>query len=317
VLARLDGLPMTEPVRAAAALLATVLGQDLETREDGVFRIARRVAADRVISTVDPEARHGHKTAARGFDGYKGHIAIDPDSEIITATAVTSGNVGDAVPAEALLSDVLPQAKSVDEPLAAATEPTEIYGDASYGTADLVEKLEAAGCEANVKVQAPSPPRVGMFSKDDFDIDTRTGTVTCPRGVLVVLRTSADGTRAADFGEHCDGCPLRDKCTLSKKHGRTFRLHPKHDVLDAARNRQRDLRWRERYRSTRPKLERKIAHLMRRKHGGRRARMRGKLRVGQDFALLAAAINLARLATLRVRSPSSSGAPSEPTAYAR
>ena len=70
----------------AARLVATVVGQDLEEGADGVFRIARRVAEDRVISTVDPEARHGHKTAARGFDGYKGHIAIDPDSEIITAT---------------------------------------------------------------------------------------------------------------------------------------------------------------------------------------------------------------------------------------
>ncbi len=45
-----------------------------------MFRIARRVAKDRVISTVDPRARHGHKTAARGSDGYKGHVAIDPDS---------------------------------------------------------------------------------------------------------------------------------------------------------------------------------------------------------------------------------------------
>ena len=54
-----------------------------------MFRIARRVAQDRVISTVDPEARHGHKTSARGFDGYKGHVAVDPDSEIITDTEVT------------------------------------------------------------------------------------------------------------------------------------------------------------------------------------------------------------------------------------
>src|SRR5271165_4429719 len=106
-LALLDGRTLSEPVQSAAALLVTVLGQDLEQREDGVFRIARRVAAGRVISTVDPEARHGHKTASRGFDGYKGHIAIDPDSEIITATEVTAGNVGDAVPAEVLLSDVL------------------------------------------------------------------------------------------------------------------------------------------------------------------------------------------------------------------
>jgi hypothetical protein len=79
-------------------LLATVLGQDLETGAGGTWRIARRVAPDRVISTIDPEARHGHKTNHRGFDGYKGHLAVDPDSEIITATAVTAGNAGDAEP---------------------------------------------------------------------------------------------------------------------------------------------------------------------------------------------------------------------------
>nr|WP_287389669.1 hypothetical protein [Candidatus Microthrix sp.] len=84
----LDGQELTGPVTQAAGLLATVVGQDLETDDDGRFVIAWRVAKDRVISTVDPDARHGHKTAARSFDGYKGHIAEDPDSEIITATII-------------------------------------------------------------------------------------------------------------------------------------------------------------------------------------------------------------------------------------
>jgi hypothetical protein len=75
--------------------LATVTGQDVEESDDGVFRIARKVAKNRTISTVDPDARHGHKTTARGSDGYKGHIALDPDSEIITATTATAGNTDD------------------------------------------------------------------------------------------------------------------------------------------------------------------------------------------------------------------------------
>ena len=88
-----------------AELLATVVGQDLEGG-DGRFRIARKVAKDRTISTVDPDARHGHKTEVRGFDGYKGHVAVDPDSEIITDTAVTPGNAGDASVAEDLIDDL-------------------------------------------------------------------------------------------------------------------------------------------------------------------------------------------------------------------
>src|SRR5258708_7382741 len=103
VLAALDGRELDPAAAQAGELLASVTGQDLEQDAGGVFRIARRVAADRVISTVDPQARHGHKTSARGFDGYKGHIAVDPDSEIITATAVTPGNSRDAQAAARLL----------------------------------------------------------------------------------------------------------------------------------------------------------------------------------------------------------------------
>src|SRR5215213_5603545 len=78
-------------VAEAARLLAAVVGQDLEQDGDGRFRIARKVATDRVLSTVDPDARHGHKSSARGFDGYKGHASVDPDSELVLATTATAG----------------------------------------------------------------------------------------------------------------------------------------------------------------------------------------------------------------------------------
>ena len=103
----LDGEKLDPGVAEAAKLLATVTGQDLEKETTGSFAVARKVAKDRVISTVDPEARHGHKTKARSFDGYKGHVAVDPDSEIITATVVTPGNAGDASVAEDLISELL------------------------------------------------------------------------------------------------------------------------------------------------------------------------------------------------------------------
>jgi hypothetical protein len=315
-LARLDGKVLAPDVREAAALLATVVGQDLEQAEDGLFRIARRVAPDRVISTVDPEARHGHKTSARGFDGYKGHIAIDPDAEIITSAVVTPANVGDGSVAQDLLSEVLtapdthdgeaaPSAPAVSTTVAPDSAPeatqtseqAEVYGDASYGTAAVLEHLDNTGAVANVKVQPPSPPREGLFSQDSFTIDTKAGTVLCPQGVLVPLRRSKDGWGHADFAPHCEHCPLRSTCTTSKS-GRSIKVHPRHDRLHQARLAQRDATWRRTYRATRPKVERKIAHLMRRKHGGRRARMRGTERIGQDFILLCAVANLHRLAQL-------------------
>jgi hypothetical protein len=286
LLAVLHDRKLGAEVQQACQLLATVLGQDLETTDDGRFRVARRVAEDRVISTVDPEARHGHKSVSRGFDGYKGHVAIDPDSELITATEVTAGNVGDAEPAPVLVSDALEDSSG-----------SEIYGDSSYGTADMVERIEEAGGEANVKVQ-PSPSRKGMLAHEAFTVDTKQGTVSCPAGQLVQIRRRDDGSGVALFGQACQGCNLRERCTTSKE-GRSVAVHPKYETLHRSRERQRDPEWKAHYRAIRPKVERKIAHLMRRKHGGRRARMRGRLRIAHDFALLAAAVNLARLAKLR------------------
>ena len=321
VLAFLHGRELSEVVKEAAALVARVVGQDLEQREDGLFRIARRVAPDRVISVVDPEARHGHKTAARGFDGYKGHIAIDPDSEIITAVAVTAGNVGDATAAPELLKDILREtsSKAVTAPGEGAAEsnetdvtltdarseptdgeaepPVEIYGDASYGSAELLELIENGGAAAEVKVQPPCA-RIGQFTQDKFTVDIRGGTVTCPNGVLVQLqRYKGLDSAYARFGAHCTDCPMRAQCTDAKA-GRIVNVHAKHELLDRHRKRHAEPANRKRYRETRPKVERKLAHLMRRKHGGRRSRVRGTLRIGHDFALLAAATNLARFAKL-------------------
>ena len=305
VLSTLDGRTLGQDLHQTAQLLATVLGQDLED-DQGRFRIARRVARDRVISTVDPEARHGHKTSARGFDGYKGHIALDPDSEIMTATEVTAANAGDAEPAESLLDDMLdagatepsPPVDVADALDAQPFEPPkrEVYGDASYGTADMVERLESADIEAYVKVQPPSM-RDGKFAQDKFEIDREAGTVRCPAGQVVELRQQKGGASQATFAAHCAHCSLRDACT-SSKHGRTINVHPKHETLHRARQKQSHPNWKNTYQQTRPKVERKLAHMMRRRHGGRRARVRGSDRVKHDFSLLAAAVNLQRLAAL-------------------
>jgi hypothetical protein len=293
LLGALDGRELPDPAAQAVTLLATVLGQDLETDDNGQLRIARKVAPDRVISTVDPEARHGHKTSHRGFDGYKGHLAVDPDIEIITATAVTPGNTGDVEPVAGLITDI-----ATTEP--ATTEPaTAVYGDAAYGAGEVLDRLHTAGIDAKTKVQAPVAP-TGKFTKDHFDIDLDAQQVTCPNQITVPIRPVTGHARhagKAEFGTACATCPLVAQCTSSKT-GRSITIGHHEAHLAAARARQTDPAWKADYRATRPKVERKIAHLMRRRHGGRRARMRGKLRIAADFALLAAAVNLARLAAL-------------------
>jgi len=296
----LRGLKLGPEVAQAFALLATVIGQDIQETADGRFIIAQGVAPDRVISVVDPQARHGHKSNARGFDGYKGHVAIDPDSELITAAEVGAANTGDAAMAAALLAD-LPSATAPAATGAPTDQPAPVvYGDAAYGTGALLADLQQRGITTMTKVAAPTAP-AGHFPKDRFRIDLAAGTVTCPARLKVPIIPARQGGGVARFGRACQVCPLQASCTSSQT-GRTVSIHPHETRLQTARARQREPAWRADYRAHRPTVERKLAHLLRRRHGGRRARVRGLMRVGQDWRLLAAAVNLARFAVLGVRS---------------
>jgi IS5 family transposase len=375
MLAHLDGETLEGGLGEAAKLLATVLGQDLDQDGDGVFRIARRVAKDRVISTVDPEARHGHKTSARGLDGYKGSIAMDPDSEIITDTEVSAANAGDASVAEELIDDLtgsddtgrddtdgddtgdrdsgssgddhdLADSRGAERAgkakraggakgarkanrrrggkagaeiartaraaaraanvrarhqrrRAGPARPT-VYGDAAYGSGDFLAHLARAGIDSRCKTQPPVAPG-GRYTKNDFYIDLDLDTVTCPAGEEVSIRRNSSGDGIAYFDQACDTCPLRSDCTTAAG-GRTIQVGRHEALLAEARAQAANQKWLDDYRATRPKVERKLAHLMRRRHGGRRARVRGRRKVDADFNLLAAAHNLARLAVLSVRS---------------
>jgi hypothetical protein len=274
----------------------------------------RGVAADRVISTVDPDARHGRKSTSGKFDGYKGHVAIDPDSEIITDAAAGPANAGDGQMTGRLTADL----DDTDATDATDTNDTDgdgdadyddadhdtdrdepggpaVYGDAAYGSGDQLAELDERGIDAKVKTQPPSS-RNGKFSKDDFGIDLDAETVSCPAGATVPIVWAGDGSGVAHFGEHCPACPLRSRCTDAAR-GRNVTIHRHEALLARQRERGRDADWLADYRATRPKVERKLAHLIRR---GRCARRRGLERVDADWALLAGAVNLARLATLRL-----------------
>jgi hypothetical protein len=208
-------------------------------------------------------------------------------------TAVTPANTGDDDVTAVLLADVL-----VASPEANRAAGTEVYGDAAYGSGETLATLEAAGIEARVKVQPPAAVP-GMYSKESFAIDLDAQTVCCPAGCVATIVPRQRGGGIARFETHCATCALRDRCTPSKS-GRIVTVHRREALLKRARDRQKSADWKAPYRATRPKVERKLAHIMRRRHGGRRARMRGRAKIGNDFAMLAAATNLARLAVLGV-----------------
>jgi len=277
----------TEPPPGAAAdalgLLALIAGQDVElgADDDGTprWRIAQRVAHDRVVSVADPETRHAHKTVHRRQDGFKAHIAVEPETGIITDCALTkaagTGN-SDAAVAPRLLAD---------EP-----GPVEVLGDSAYGTGDARAAFAAAGHRCVIKPPPLRPAVEGGFSFDHFAVDLDAGTVTCPAGL--VRRISRSGSAA--FTKACTGCPLRAKCTTSRA-GRIVHVHPQHALLHGARRQAETVEFQDTYRRHRPMVERSIAWLAR---GNRRLRYRGVAKNNQWLHTRAAAINLARLTNL-------------------
>jgi DDE family transposase/transposase-like protein DUF772 len=282
----LEGHKLTGPVGAAGELLALVAGQDVDQGEDGIFRIARTVARDRIISTVDPQARHGHKSRARTFDGDKTHLAADPDDELITNVAVTPANTPDRAVIDELLEE------PTDTTGAAAG--LEIYGDSAYADGQTLAEQAERGNELRAKV--PPIRNAHGYSKDQFGIDPAAGTVICPARHTVSIRPQRHGGQAR-FGELCRGCPLRAACTKSRS-GRVITIHPHEAALQHAKARQRDPNWQQTYRANHPIAERKISHFTRRPWDGRKARCRGRARILTDVLTRAGAINLARLATL-------------------
>lgn len=263
-LAGIDVDEAAESVAESLGLLALVAGQDVEPAEgsdgtDGRWRIARKVASDRVISTVDPEARHTRKSPEARRDGYRAHVVAEPETAIITAEELTKAagiDNSDSGVAEKFVA------------AAAAADKPEWYGDSAYGTGNLRGAIADAGHDAVIKPKPLQAPVEGGFTVDDFTVDEVAATVTCPAGNTRAISPK----RSATFGALCRDCPLAARCTTSKT-GRTLHLHERDALLRRAR-----VDWaatpelREKYRHNRPNVERVVSQIASR--GGRRLKLR-------------------------------------------
>jgi Transposase DDE domain/Transposase domain (DUF772) len=262
----------------AVALLALVAGQDVEPgQRPGSWRIARRVAPDRVISTVDSQARHARKTSAARRDGYKGHIAAEPETGLVTECALTAANRPDGPTGLELLAGEAPG--------------LEVLGDSGYGSGATRAALRAAGHTQTIKPIPLQSAVPGGFTIHDFRIDRQAGTARCPAGQVAPITSSGQ----ASFARWCPGCPLRRRCTTAKG-GRTIRLHPHEDELRAARRQAVTRSFQQSYRRWRPMVERSIAWLV--ADGCRRVPYRGIERNDGWWSLRVAAVNLRRLLVL-------------------
>jgi hypothetical protein len=270
--------------------LLRVVSDDLETDAQGHLVIAQHVAADRLVSITDPEARHGRKSKSQTFNGFKVHLLGDVISGLIGSVAVTQGNVHDSVPAHRLIRRAKDLCADVDQVLA----------DTAYGGARLRYFVQRA---CGVQLVAPPPPvngKDGKIGKGDVVVDRKAGTVTCAHGVI------SDDIRLVWSSEHgvhvprvawpkaaCDACPLSQRCRGKETGGRRMLLHPYENELRAAREAWCDPETRALYR-IRTQCERLVHQITR--YGGRQAQAFGLRRAQLQAHAIAAASNLRLLA---------------------
>ena len=278
---------------AAAEMLGQLLLQDVERRDDGVG-LKDGVAKDRTLSVHDPEMRHGHKSSSRRFDGHKAAVAVDTDSQLITAVDVLPGNAWDSTGALELVEQ---SEESAGLPV------SETMGDTAYGDGSTRQGFADAG--RKLVARMPGRPGRAHFPKEDFLIDVEADTCTCPAG-NVAAGSRAWGTRTDHGGRRyrvrgfwfdaavCGACPMRDRCVAGKSGaGRTVQLHPQERLFQRARALQRSPAFEE-YRRLRVVAEHRLARLV--QLGIRQARYIGRAKTKFQLYLAATVANLTLLA---------------------
>jgi hypothetical protein len=277
-----EGLLDDESVAEAHALLRELIGQDFDVDDDGVPRLHRGTRQGRIISTIDPEMRHGRKSESQRFDGFKLHVAVTNSEEpLITAVDVGDASAHDGAHAKELI-DQQP------EPL----RPERILGDTAYGDQQTREDMEqrGVGVLAHVPEGEQREERVG---KREFHIDLGAGTVTCPQGHVVAIpeRARRGGERVVNFGAgRCNDCPLKPRCAPYAG-GRKLTIARREDLLQAGRAALRDADTDEHLRRTRPRVERLIG-LLATRYGARENRYIGSAKGRLQASWAAALVNL-------------------------
>jgi len=278
----------------SAELLGQLLLQDVERKDDGAG-LKEGVSRDRIVSVYDPQMRHGHKSSRNRFDGHKAAVAVDTDSQLITAVEVLPGNAPDNTQALELV-------KQSEGNTGLKVEET--IGDCAYG--DGATRQAFAEAERILIAKVPGHPNKAHFPKEDFKIHLEAGTCTCPVGVVTQTRHRLKSQPDGQGGWQqpwgfvfdaavCGACAMRAKCVASKKgKGRTVSLHPQEALLQQARALQHSEAFAE-YRKRRQVSEHRLARLV--QLGIRQSRYFGRVKTLFQLLMAATVANLTLVAT--------------------
>jgi hypothetical protein len=197
-----------EGIEADAALLRRLIAQDVEEKPSGECEIKTGTAKDRVVSVHDPEMRHGRKSASKRFNGHKAAVAVEIESQLISAVEVLPGNAGDQQKALELVE----QSERVME---APVEET--VGDCAYGGGPT--RRAFADAERPLTAKVPVSHNGDCFPKSEFVIDLERKEVRCPAGQTTRDYQAAGPDQGGRFQfaeATCQACPLRSQCVRGK-----------------------------------------------------------------------------------------------------
>jgi transposase len=280
--------PDDAEVRSVGWLLRKVLGDDVVTDEKGDPQIGIGTACERVISMTDPEMRHGRKSGACRFDGFKSSVSTELSSGLILDIQDMSAPGSDGAQLMATIERV-----EAHEGLTVER----VVGDGAYGSGDNRAACAQHPDHAIDLVSPMSRPRDAEVDKSAFEIDLEAKRAICPQGCMAAGKGRKDGagrpTLAFTFARaDCEGCPLFSRCVRSTVVGRTVQTHAHETHLRQARQRQGTEEFEELYR-WRGLVEAKIAELV--GHGLRDTRYVGEQKRQLQRLWIGAAVNLKRL----------------------
>lgn len=272
--------PLSEHLATLKQLREQDLEPDPSDPSGSKKRIRQGVAEDRRISIEEPQMRHGRKSRSRTINGYKSHLGLDLDTELVLACAVTPANRPEAEALGPIAADVgrYPE----------RTQVAELYIDRGYLAADETHQLAANDTEIVCKPWSPGTGE--RFSKRDFLIDLRKKEITCPAGHTETFQL---GKTVQFDPATCSTCPMRAQCTTgSSGRGRTVQIAHDEPLQQELRQKASTPEGRQRLRQ-RVAIEHRLAHLSRKQ--GSRARYKGVRKNLMDLRRHSSVLNLEHL----------------------
>jgi hypothetical protein len=252
-------------------------------------------AEDRLVSPIDPDARGGKKTS-KSWSGYKGHMIIEEESEIITAIETTPANKDDGN----VLKPLLNQQKET-----LLLVPEKLLGDKGYDAGANLELMEGEKITGYISLRdKANHVDPNFFTVDDFTYDEIKNILTCPAGNIAphyrksVFHCKDQKKKGMVFEfspQQCNNCGLKSICNKTKK-GRAVYISYYESFYQQMKERMASEEGKVVYKN-RYRVEHKIADLAR-YCGMRRCRYRGLMRAGIHTLLAATASNVKRMARL-------------------